>query len=123
MQTESFKFNVHTILDPLERFSSVEFNEDEAATLKAKQFERVPSREQHIEIYASTWTDWRYLVIVRTEDYRFIFYIPDDQSLLAWRKRYGQMPLSMLISTFKKPDAVPPEYTTFSVNAKALWKR
>ena len=119
-ETHFFLFNTHTWPNAIERVSVAEFNDGEAAMLTRKEYQRMQGGSDHIELYASTFTNDKYLVIVRVEHYRFIFYIHDDASLLEWKRQYEQIPQAFLAQKLLPPPPTKPEMVTIPMNVKAL---
>lgn len=119
-ETHYFNCNVHEFGPLLERFSVSEWNDGEEALLTKKQYTLLPGHEEHIELYTSGWTSAKYLIIVRTPPYRFIFYIQDDASLSAWRREYAQIPVSILPQKFLPPPVEPLKMIPIPMNLKAL---
>lgn len=115
-----FRYNTQTILNPLERISVSEFNDGIEALLERKQYARVAGGPEHIETYASTFTSDKYLVIVQPEPYHFIFYIPDDASLVEWRREYERIAPAFLAQKLLPPPKSMPEGVTIPMNLRAL---
>lgn len=122
-ETHYFRFDVREFMSPLTPISVAEFNDGEESFFKRKEYRRVAGRDEHIEFYTSTFTSDKYLIILRTPPYRFIFYIPDDASLIAWKREYEQIPASLLAEKFLPPPPTPPNQVSMRMNMKALFHR
>ena len=118
-----FTYNVHTILNPQERISVVEFNDGIPALLKRKQYTEIAGMPEHIKLYTSSITSDKYLVTVHAAGYTFIWYIHDDESLYAWRQQYERMPVAFFPQRCLPPAPQPPKQEVIPMNLNVLRSR
>jgi hypothetical protein len=120
--THAFTFNVQEIGPALTRFSTAEFNDGEESFLQRKEYQAIPCRAEHIKLYTSTLTDFTYLAIIHVDQYRFVFHIKDDASLYQWKRQYEGMAPAFLAQQLLPPPPKMPEYQTFPMNLRALYR-